>query len=298
MTAPDAQIRSDRLRTRTDLWVRRVLAAFAAVAGSAVVLTVLLLAYQGLPVLGTEAAATLGSPRWIPVSFKGEQFGLLPLLTGSVLVTALAGLLAVPVGVGGAVYLSEFAAGWERPVLRTFIEALAGLPSVVLGFFGLVVVGPAVKELLGLSSGLTALTGALVLGFMAVPTILAVSADALQAVPSVQREASLALGATRWQTAWRVVAPAATRGLAAAVMLGLGRVVGETMVVLMVTGNAPQVTANPLESVRTMTATIAAEMGEAAVGSEHYRALFLVGLVLLGITLAFNIAARRLVTNR
>jgi len=221
-----------------------------------------------------------------------------PLVCGTLLVTGLAALIAIPFGVGGAVYIAEFAAPTERAILKPFVELLAGIPSVVLGFFGLVVLGPAVKGLFGLPSGLTALTGAILLAFMAIPTILSVSEDAIRSVPRAHREASMALGASPWQTTWRVVVPAAKSGVVAAIMLGIGRVVGETMAVMMCTGNAALVTGNPLESVRTMTATVAAEMGEVPFGSEHYQALFLVGFILLLITLAINVTARRFLRKR
>lgn len=230
---------------------------------------------------------------WAPVSFHKPSFGIIPLVTGSLLVTILATLIAVPFGVVGAVYLSEVATRVEREILKPFIELLAGIPSVVIGFFGLVVLAPIVKRAFGLDSGLTALTGALILALMAVPTIITISEDALRGVPESYKQASLALGAGRMQTIWRVTVPAALSGIVAAVMLGVGRVVGETMAVLMVTGNAALVTFSPLESVRTMTATIAGEMGEVAFGSAHYRALFWVGLVLLLFTFVLNMIAQR-----
>ena len=237
---------------------------------------------------------------WVPTSLseEGPQYGILPLILGSVLVTLLATFLAVPMGVCGAVYLASIAKAREREILKPLIEVLAGIPSVVLGFFGLMVIGPVIKDLFGLTSGMTALTGAILLAFMAVPTILSIAEDAIQAVPRAYTDASLALGATEWQTTWKVVLPAARSGVIAAAMLGIGRVIGETMAVLMVTGNAAQMTVNPFESVRTMTATVAAEMGEVAHNSVHYRALFLVALVLLIMTLLINLSARRLLVKR
>lgn len=275
-----------------------LLFAAASAATVVVVFILLFLAKEGLPLLTEVPLSNLLGSRWAPVSFVDPKFGLLPLVCGTLLVTALATLIALPFGVGGAVYVSEFAGDTERAILKPFIELLAGIPSVVLGFFGLMVLGPAVKELFGLPSGLTALTGAILLAFMAVPTILSVSEDALRSVPRAHREASLALGATTWQTTWRAVVPAAKSGVLAAVMLGIGRVVGETMAVMMCTGNAAMVTGNPLESVRTMTATVAAEMGEVAFGSDHYQALFLVGLLLLLITLSINVTARRFLRKK
>ena len=263
----------------------------------AVLLIFLFLGVEGLPALLEVPLSNLLSDRWAPVASK-PGYGLYPLVAGSILVTLLGTILAVPFGVAGATYLSDFAGHREREILKPFIEVLAGIPSVVLGFFGLVVIGPVVKEIFGLPSGLTALTGAILLAFMAIPTILSIAEDALRAVPQSYKDASLALGATPWQTTWKVTLPAASSGVIAAVMLGIGRVIGETMAVMMCTGNAALVTASPFESVRTMTATIAAEMGEVPFGSDHYRVLFLIGLVLLGMTLVVNLYARRLLVRK
>ncbi len=259
----------------------------------AVLLILLFLGKAGLPALTEVSWSSLLGARWHPVSFESPRFGLLPLLGGTVLVTLLATLLAIPFGIGGATYLAEFASRRERELVKPVVEVLAGIPSVVLGFFALVTIGPWVKWCFGLPSGLTALTGAIVLALMAVPTILSIAEDALRAVPRSYKDASLAVGASHWTTTWRVTLPAAAPGVIAAVMLGVGRVVGETMAVMMVTGNAALLTASPFESVRTMTATIAAEMGEVPHGSTHYRVLFLIGLVLLAITLGVNLVARR-----
>lgn len=231
--------------------------------------------------------------RWIPVSFQKESFGLLPLITGSLLVTALATILTIPFGIGAAVYISELARPAEREILKPFIEILAGIPSVVIGFFGLVVLVPLIKSSFGLSTGLTALAGAVLLALMAIPTVVSISEDAIRSVPASYKAASLALGASKMQTIWKVTVPAALPGIVAAIMLGIGRVIGETMAVMMVTGNAAVITASPFESVRTMTATIAAEMGEVAFGSIHYRALFCVGIVLLLATFGLNMIAQK-----
>lgn len=230
---------------------------------------------------------------WIPVSFEQEKFGILPLVAGSLLVTLMATLMAIPFGVIGAVYLAEIARPIEREILKPFIELLAGIPSVVLGFFGLIVVAPLVKQIFGLNSGLNAFTGATLLALMAIPTILTISEDAIRNVPRSYKQASEALGATHLQTIWKVTVPAALSGIIAATMLGIGRVIGETMTVMMVTGNAAMITGNPFDSVRTMTATIAAEMGEVPFGSAHYRALFCIGIVLLLFTFGLNLIAQR-----
>lgn len=264
-------------------------------ASTSILIVILIFVFNGkeaVPFLHQPGWGALAGDRWIPVSFQQQLFGILPLITGTLLVTGLAVAMAVPIGVCGAVYLSEIATPVERAFFKPFIELLAGIPSVVIGFFGLVVVAPRVKEVFHLSSGLTALTGALILGIMAVPTIVTISEDAIRSVPETYKQASLALGASRVQTIWRVTVPAALSGIVAAVMLGVGRVVGETMAVLMVTGNAALVTLSPFESVRTMTATIAGEMGEVAFGSDHYRVLFCLGLILLLFTFVLNIIAQ------
>jgi phosphate transport system permease protein len=192
------------------------------------------------------------------------------------------------------VFVREVAPPWAREVLKPMIEVLAGIPSVVLGFFGMTLVAPLIREVLGAPTGLTAFTGALLLAYMALPTVISVAEDALDAVPKSYRDASLAMGATQWQTIWRVVVPAARSGILTAVMLGMGRAIGETMAVMMVTGNAarmPLTLDSLIRPVRTMTATIAAEMGEVARGSTHYHALFGVGIALFVITFLINLAA-------
>jgi phosphate transport system permease protein len=244
---------------------------------------------EGAPFVRDPGLPAMLGRNWLPVSFQGAQYGLLPLVTGSLLVTVLATLLAVPAGIAGAVYLAEIAGAREREVLKPLIELLAAVPSVVLGFFGLVVVAPIVKEVFGLQSGMNALSGSILLALMAVPTIMSISEDALRNVPTAYKAAAMALGANRLQVIVSVIVPAAKSGILAAVMLGMGRVIGETMAVLMVTGNAPQVTFDPTESVRTMTATIAAEMGEVTFGDTHYQALFIVGIVLLLATFGLNL---------
>jgi phosphate transport system permease protein len=252
---------------------------------------------EAAPFVTDPGAAELVGAKWAPTSAQKEAYGIYPLLTGSLVVTLIATIVVIPFGVVGAVYISEVARHLEREFMKPFIELLAGIPSVVIGFFGLVVLGPLVKQVFGLESGLTAMTGGLLLALMAAPTVISISEDALRSVPASYKEASLALGASELQTIWRVTVPAALPGIVAAVMLGMGRVIGETMAVLMCTGNAALVTANPFESVRTMTATIAAEMGEVAFGSDHYRALFCVGVVLLLSTFVLNSIAQRVLAR-
>ncbi|MCX5772377.1 MAG: phosphate ABC transporter permease subunit PstC [Candidatus Hydrogenedentes bacterium] len=270
--------------------------AWLLIAASSVCILIVFLIFlflfrEAAPFAANPGLGSLLDTRWTPVSFQQQRFGILPLVTGSFLVTLLATLFAVPFGVCAAVYIAEVARPAEREFLKPFIELMAAIPSVVLGFFGLVVLAPLVKQAFNLPTGLTALTGAILLALMAIPTITSISEDAIRSVPRSYREASLALGATEMQTVWRVTVPAGLSGIVAAVMLGMGRVIGETMTVLMVTGNAAIMTLSPVQSVRTMTATIAAEMGEVANGSTLYHVLFLIGLVLFLISLAVNITA-------
>lgn len=227
---------------------------------------------------------------WYPIS-DPPRFGALPLILGSIWITVGAIVVSVPIGVACAVYIAEVAPRWLGEVLKASVEFLAAIPSIVLGFIGLVTLVPIVQKLFNLPTGLTALSGSLMLGFMAMPTIVSIMEDALTAVPRSYREGALALGATHWQTIWRVVMPAASSGIIASVMLGIGRVIGETMAVMMITGNAARIPNTLLQPVRTMTATIAAEMGEAVQGSPHYASLFAIGIVLFLITFVINLTA-------
>jgi phosphate transport system permease protein len=232
---------------------------------------------------------TFGS-KWYPIS-SPARYGILPLLFGSLAVTLGAIFISVPIGLAAAIYIAEIAPLWLRDILKATVEFLAAIPSIVLGFIGLVTLSPLVKQIFNLPTGLTALSGSIMLAFMAMPTIVSMMEDAFTAVPRSYREGALALGATKWQTIWRVLLPAAGSGMLAAVMLGIGRVIGETMAVMMITGNAARIPHSLLIPVRTMTATIAAEMGEAVHGSEHYYALFSIGIVLFCITFLINLTA-------
>jgi phosphate transport system permease protein len=258
-----------------------------------VLLIFVFLLREGLPVLAEVPLRNFLDVHWYPTF---GFFGLLPLILGSALVTVTAIVIALPLGVATAVFVREVAPNWAREILKPLIEVLAGIPSVVLGFFGMSIVAPLVRETLGAPTGLTALTGALILAYMALPTIISVAEDALDAVPKIYRDGGLAMGATQWQTIWRVVVPAARSGIVTAVMLGMGRAIGETMAVMMVTGNAARMPVELdaiLRPVRTMTATIAAEMGEVAQGSVHYHALFAIGIVLFLVTFLINLTAAR-----
>jgi phosphate transport system permease protein len=227
---------------------------------------------------------------WLPIS-EPPKFGVIPLLLGSIYVTIGAIFICVPLGVGAAMFIAEVAPKPLKHVLKSLVEILASIPSVVLGFLGIIWLGPVLRNVFGLATGMCGLTGSLLLAFMALPTIISISEDALTGVPRAYREAAFGLGATRWQTLWRIILPSASSGILAAVMLGVGRVVGETMVVMMVTGNAPVMPSSILKPLRTLTATIAGEMGETVGGSEHYFALFAVGIVLFVITFSINLVA-------
>ncbi|OGO17152.1 MAG: phosphate ABC transporter permease subunit PstC [Chloroflexi bacterium RBG_16_48_8] len=280
-------------------WSEFVITRLIKAAGYSAILIVSLififLLREGSPALIEIPLPTIFSERWYPIE---DYFGMLPLIGGSIVVTLGAALIAMPLGISTAIFISEIAPRWAREILKPMVEVLAGLPSVLLGFLGILVVAPIVRETLNLPTGLTALTGALLLGAISLPTIVSVAEDALDAVPKTYRDASLALGATHWQTIWRVTLPAARSGVLTAVMLGIGRAIGETMTVMMVTGNAPilpQGLSALVKPIRTMTATIAAEMGEVANGSVHYHALFLIGITLFVISLIVNLAAASVV---
>ncbi|NOY45719.1 MAG: phosphate ABC transporter permease subunit PstC [Deltaproteobacteria bacterium] len=230
----------------------------------------------------------LTTARWDPTSPEGAKYGIGSMVASTFLVTFGAMAFTVPLGIGVAAYLSEFAPARVREVLKPAVEMLAAIPSVVVGFIGIVVVGPAIARLFGLPNGLTALNGAVLLTVMALPTAVSLSEDALRAVPRDHRLASLALGANPWETLVKVTLPAAAPGILAAMMLAMGRAIGETMTVLMATGNAPAFPSGFLSPVRTMTATIAIELGEVPHGTAHYFALFAVGFALFVISFAVN----------
>jgi phosphate transport system permease protein len=269
------------------------------VSGYSSILFVILILYfllsEGAPAVFEVPLNSLMGLRWYPIE---DYFGILPLLLGTLLVTIGSALVAIPFGIGTAIYISEIAPQWLKEVLKPLVELLAGLPSVMLGFLGILVVSPFLRRFLDLPTGLTAFTGALLLGGIALPTIVSVAEDALNTVPKGYREAALAVGANRWQTIWGVTLPAAKSGVLTAIILGVGRAIGETMTVMMVTGNAPVL---PLKwfslfaPVRTMTATVASEMGEVATGSTHYHVLFLIGILLFLISLAVNVTASAIV---
>ncbi|HNX82669.1 MAG TPA: phosphate ABC transporter permease subunit PstC [Candidatus Omnitrophota bacterium] len=233
---------------------------------------------------------------WYP-TYSPAEFGILPLILASVWVTLGAMCISVPLGIGSALYLNELASCRQKAILKPLIELLASIPSIVFGFFAMSILSPFLQQLFHLPTGLCAFTASLVLGIMAIPTICSIAEDALSYVPRSFREASYALGATRWQTLIKVVIPAAGSGISTAIILGMSRAIGETMTVLMASGGAAVIPHTLFEPVRPMTAAIAAEMGEAAMGSAHYHALFGIALVLFLITFVFNIIAE-LVSRR
>lgn len=240
---------------------------------------------------GFKPGEFLTSIEWYPTSQSNVRYGVLALIAGTASVTVLAMAIAVPFGIGAAIFISEFCSRKVKETLKITIELLAAIPSVVWGFIGLTVMNPFIMKVFGAPIGLNVLNGAIILALMSVPIIVSIGEDALKAVPDSYREAALALGVTRWQMVYKVLLPAAKNGLLAAVLLGVGRAVGETMAVLMATGHAVQIPKNALDSVRTLTATIAAELGEAPVHSDHYQVLFIIGILLFLITFVVNLAA-------
>lgn len=251
-----------------------------------------------LPAAQIHLKDFISGTEWLPTATPAPLFGVLPLVAGTLLVSLLALLIALPLGLGVAVYLSELATERKRRLMKPVIELLAGIPSVVYGFFGLVIVVPIVQKVFQLPVGETAFTGSLILAIMALPTIISVAEDAMRNTPRAMREASLALGATQWQTIYRVVIPFAKSGISAAVVLGIGRAIGETMAVLMVTGNAAIIPTSAFQPVRTIPATIAAELGEAPAGGAHYQALFLMGCILFVITMIISVTAEAISKNQ
>lgn len=243
-------------------------------------------AFRKIGILGFFASA-----RWNPTSYTKPTYGILSLVVSTLMVTGGAMLISVPLGISCAAYLAEVATPMVREIVKPIIEVLAGIPSVVVGFLGIVLVGPVIAKIFNLPNGLNAINGSILLAIMSLPTIISISEDAITSVPEEYKMASLALGATRWQTLWKVVIPASSSGIIAAIMLGVGRAVGETMTVLMATGNAPAMPHSFLDSVRTMTATIAIELGEVPYNTTHYYALFVIGLVLFCITFAVNLTS-------
>ncbi|WP_455627664.1 phosphate ABC transporter permease subunit PstC [Parabacteroides chinchillae] len=256
--------------------------------------------FQGTVISGDKItpADFFAGTEWYPTSTPAPIFGLIPLLLGTLLVSIGAIIIALPFGLAVAIYLAEIANTKTRSFLKPVIELLAGIPSVVYGFFGLVVIVPLIQKTLDLPVGETAFAGSVVLAIMALPTIITVAEDAMRTTPRAMKEASLALGATQWQTIYKVIIPYSISGITSAVVLGIGRAIGETMAVLMVTGNAAIIPTSFFEPVRTIPATIAAELGEAPAGGAHYEALFLLGAVLFIITLVLSVTVEYISSKR
>ena len=244
-----------------------------------------------------DLAELLGGVRWEP-TVEPPQYGALPLIAGTGWITAVAMVIAVPLAFGAAIYVGEFARGKQREWLKIGIELLAAIPSVVWGVIGLHVMKPIIQETFGVQVGLNVLNAGIILGLMAAPIMATIAEDALKAVPDSYREAAEALGATKWQVVWKVVLPHARPGLSAAVLLGIGRAFGETIAVLMASGHRLMVPESIFDSAATLTATIAAELGEAAVGGDHYQVLFVLGMLLFLITFAINLTADWIVRGR
>jgi len=251
------------------------------------------IAFEGASfILGRlDVVEFFGSPNWRPTSETRPTYGILALMAGTASVTGLAMLIAVPFSLGAAIYIAEFAKGKVRETLKVLVEMLAAIPSVVWGFIGLSIMNPLIIDLFDVPVGLNVLNAGLILGLMAAPIMTTIAEDALKAVPDSYREAAEAMGATRWQVIRKVVFPAAKNGLVAAVLLGVGRGFGETMAVLMASGHSINMPTSPFDSVRALTATIAAELGETAQGSDHHSALFTLGILLFAVTFVINLTA-------
>lgn len=285
-------------RPRRAIFGERIIQALVYLSGASAIIFILAILFfifrEALPVLLNEDFSLvqfLFSTEWYPTSASNVRFGTLALSAGTFTVTALAMLIAMPFGLGGAIFISAFCGPRLRETLKIIIELLAAIPSVVWGFIGLTVMSRLMVTYTGAPVGVNALNGGIILALMSVPIIVSIGEDALKAVPDSYKEAAVALGATRLQLVFRVLLPAARHGLLAAVLLGVGRAIGETMAVLMATGHAVQIPHGILDSVRTLTANIAAELGEAPAGSTHYQVLFLTGVLLFAITLLVNLGA-------
>lgn len=278
-------------KLRKERAIQAVFFSVALMSGLVLSLIVFFLFHEGLPIFAhVSMRHFFFGTFWYPTA-EPADFGALPLILASFWVTVCSAVLSIPLGVMTAIYLAEIASEKVREIFKPIVELLAALPSVVIGFFGMVVVAPFLQTVFDLPTGLNLLNAALMLAFMSIPTICSLSEDALYGVPRELKEASLALGATHWQTLSRVVVPASLSGITTAVILGVSRAIGETMVVLMVAGGAALVPTSPFQPVRPMPASIAAEMAEAPFRSPHYHALFAIGIVLFVFTLGFNLLA-------
>jgi phosphate transport system permease protein len=280
-----------RGRQKRERAIRALFLCIALASITTLTLIVLFIFVEGIPIFGKVSVVDFVFGKyWYPTA-DPPDFGIFPLIVASLAVTAVASVISIPLGVLTALYLAEVASARVREVVKPIVELLAALPSVVIGFFGMVVVAPFLQEALGIATGLNLFNASLMLAFMSIPTICSISEDAIFSVPIELKEASLALGATHLETIVRVIVPASISGIATAVILGMSRAIGETMVVLMVAGGATLIPTSLFDPVRPMPASIAAEMAEAPFGGDHYHALFAIGIVLFMFTLLFNLVA-------
>ena len=284
-------------RRNTDWYIDKAVQGIVFIGGISAILFIIgifvFISMEGLTfVFGTlDLGEFFTSPYWEPSDEDAPEYGILALIAGTASVTGLAMIVAIPFSLGAAIYIGEFATGKTREALKVLVELLAAIPSVVWGFIGLTIMNPLIIQVFDVPVGLTVLNAGIILGLMAAPIMTSIAEDALKAVPDRYREAAEAMGATRWQVIFKVVLPAAKNGLLGAVLLGVGRGFGETMAVLMATGHAVNIPTSVFDSVRALTATIAAELGETAVGSDHYGALFTIGIFLFIITFIINLLA-------
>ncbi|MBN1905782.1 MAG: phosphate ABC transporter permease subunit PstC [Deltaproteobacteria bacterium] len=271
--------------------IRSIFFVIALASGLTLGLIVVFLFMEGLPIFSKVSVKDfIFGIYWYPTDDPAD-FGIFPLIIASLSVTLVSSVISIPLGISSALFLAEIASRRVREIVKPIVELLAALPSVVIGFFGMVVVAPFLQEIFDIPVGLNLFNASLMLAFMSVPTICSISEDAIFSVPKELREASLALGATQWETIWRVIIPASISGISTAVILGMSRAIGETMVVLMVAGGAAMVPRSIFDPVRPLPASIAAEMAEAPFRGDHYYALFATGIVLFLFTMAFNMVA-------
>jgi len=298
-TQPSASSRlaADFDRRNTDWYIDKLVQALVFIGGiSAIIFVVGIFAFVTKEGFGFildrfDFQEFFTSPYWYPSDEDAPEYGILALIAGTASVTGLAMLVAIPFSLGSAIFIAEFASGKTREFLKVLVELLAAIPSVVWGFIGLSIMNPLIIELFDVPVGLNVLNAGIILGLMAAPIMTSIAEDALKAVPDRYREAAEAMGATRWQIIYKTVLPAAKNGLLGAVLLGVGRGFGETMAVLMATGHSVNIPHSIFDSVRALTATIAAELGETAVGSDHYQVLFTIGIFLFLITFVINLSA-------
>ena len=292
-----AERTTDMDRRNLDWYIDKAVQALVFVGGISAIIFIIgifvFISREGFGFIVTtfDAAEFFGSTRWRPTSEWNPTYGILALIVGTASVTGLAMIVAIPFSLGAAIFIAEFATGKTRETLKVLVELLAAIPSVVWGFIGLTIMNPLIIQVFDVPIGLNVLNAGVILGLMAAPIMTSIAEDALKAVPDRYREAAEAMGATRWQVVYKTVLPAAKNGLLGAVLLGVGRGFGETMAVLMATGHAINIPTSIFDSVRALTATIAAELGETAVGSDHYQALFTIGIFLFIITFIINLTA-------